>query len=667
MIPKISRGGRMGGLLAYLQGPGVENEHERPRLITGHDSVTGLGYDDDLSRGQAFAIAREIDAPRRAFRTPVTLPNYMRGPDGRTIIGAAGRPLLDPLQPKRDANVWHCSLSLHPTEGQLTDQQWAAIAQDFMDLMGFTTAGSGRSAARWAAIHHGPSARGNDHIHIAASAVREDGTKVDTYNDYNRAQNACQILEQRYDLQVVLGRHDHRTSRGWHRAELHAAAREAGIPRGKAKQTMREGTIEPASQHIERVVRASLAASENEQQFVETMRRQGMLLTRARDPETGEVRGWCVGAPPRGLGHHLSRPTLKGGGTYGHDLTLPRLRSNWSDTPQTRRDAEEQWRAAESDAVRVLAGDASVITDPAPLPEPLPSSATKLQINAGLAEMQQWANRLQSIPAENEAAFAAAARQAAGVMSALVLRYEATPGAAAAAHSAARLATALARYAQLPAHRDLRLPDWQRSSVSSMTTILLATRPDADPTLVYATMLQQIHRTVEAIARAAHATGNAHSARELHETSMRELDTIHNLDGPATAVLAPTHGAGDAARIAQIGRGAEAASEPLLAAATTSPTRPLHGDRNTFGRPLPQHVDLARFARLSHAAGTTVRRAFDADSGRLDDDFAPERRLDDPSTKGRHAQSETARDNMVAATAEPEIAHDYIREQDRER
>ncbi|WP_433574087.1 relaxase/mobilization nuclease domain-containing protein [Nocardia brasiliensis] len=667
MIPKISRGDRMSGLLAYLQGPGVENEHERPRLITGHEAVAGLGYDNVLSRQQALAIAREIDAPRRAFGTPVMMPNYMRGPDGRTVISAAGRPLVDPLQPERDANVWHCSLSLHPTEGQLPDHRWAAIAQDFMDLMGFTTAGSGRSAARWAAIHHGLSARGNDHIHIAASAVREDSTKVDTYNDYNRAQKACQILEQRYDLQVVLGRHDHRTSRGWHRAELHAAAREAGIPRGKAKQAMREGTIEPASQHIERVVRASLAASENEQQFVETMRRQGMLLTRARDPETGDVRGWCVGTPPPHPGHSRFRPTLKGGGTYGHDLTLPRLRSNWADTPQSRRDAENQWRAAESDTARVLAGDLSAITDPAPLPEPLPPSPTRLHINAGLAEMQQWANRFQSIPAANEAAFAAAARQAAGVMSALALRYETTPGAAAAAHSAARLSTALARYAQLPAHRDTGLPDWQRrNSVSSMTTILLATRPDADPTLVYATMLQQVHRTVEAIARAAHATGNAHSARELHESSMRELDTIHNLGGTATAVLAPVHGEHDAVQIAQIGRGADTASASLLAAAY-SPTPPLGSDRNNSGRPAPRRVDLTRFARLSHAADTTNRHATETDTDWLDDDFEPAPFPAGASTKNRDAQPDTSRDNTIASTPELEIAHDYSPGQGRER
>ena len=40
--------------------------------------------------------------------------------------------------------------------------------------MGFTEA-SGKAPIRWVAIHHGVSTNGNDHIHIAATMVREDG------------------------------------------------------------------------------------------------------------------------------------------------------------------------------------------------------------------------------------------------------------------------------------------------------------------------------------------------------------------------------------------------------------------------------------------------------------------------------------------------------------
>nr|WP_242703300.1 relaxase/mobilization nuclease domain-containing protein [Paenarthrobacter ureafaciens] len=80
-------------------------------------------------------------------------------------------------------HVWHCSLSLRAEEGDLTDQKWADIAQDFMDEMGFTET-SGRAPAQWVAIRHGHSKAGNDHIHIAASMVREDGTKWSSWRDF---------------------------------------------------------------------------------------------------------------------------------------------------------------------------------------------------------------------------------------------------------------------------------------------------------------------------------------------------------------------------------------------------------------------------------------------------------------------------------------------------
>lgn len=77
----------------------------------------------------------------------------------------------------KQADVWHCSLSLRAEEGALTDQQWGDIANDFVDAMGFTEA-SGKAECRWVAINHGTSENGNHHIHVAVSLVREDGTKA---------------------------------------------------------------------------------------------------------------------------------------------------------------------------------------------------------------------------------------------------------------------------------------------------------------------------------------------------------------------------------------------------------------------------------------------------------------------------------------------------------
>ncbi len=609
MIPKISRGARMSGLIAYLVsvGPDMDNEHEHPHIVAGHASVVGLGFSGDLSIAQGLAIAREIDAPRRAFGVEVSVPNYLRDSVGKTIIGSDGRPALNPLEPKREGNVWHCSLSLHSEEGQLPDEKWAAIAQEFMDLMEFSSHRSGRADARWVAIRHGLSARGNDHIHIAASAVREDGTKVNTYNDFARAQTACKVLEQRHGLRVVLGRHDGRTTRGYHRAQVYAAARAAGIARGEAKQAMRTSTIEPERDTVERVVRASLAASRSEAEFVRTLRSQGVLFRRSRDPETGEVRGWCVGLRPphRGGGGSRRRPPiLPSGGSIAADLTLPRLRNNWDDTPGDRADAQREWREAEDALARYLNGDEfAVPSRSGPLPAAVQRAAppSRRDINAAVAELERWANTFSSIPAQDTPAFAAAARQAAGVMSAWSLVYESKPGVM------ARAARTLSSYAQLPAHQDTRSPHWnRRNSASGWAVILLASRAHANPSLANLAVLHQIGRTVDAISRAAFAAGEVARARQLAALAAGELNEIHQRFASVGASSTATAQAPqDAARAAQAVFGESAVRREFELPAGDVPHR---GATTRRDRPR-QGVDPTRFGRMRRTTGPVTSSA----------------------------------------------------------
>jgi len=40
----------------------------------------------------------------------------------------------------KDAHVWHCSLSLRADEPELSDEQWAHIAEEFVAGMGFADA-----------------------------------------------------------------------------------------------------------------------------------------------------------------------------------------------------------------------------------------------------------------------------------------------------------------------------------------------------------------------------------------------------------------------------------------------------------------------------------------------------------------------------------------------
>jgi hypothetical protein len=102
----------------------------------------------------------------------------------------------------RPQHTWHVSLSLAAEEGGLSDERWATVAAQFAEHMGLTEA-PGRAGCRWVGLHHGPSKAGNDHIHLVASMVREDGTVWNARRDFVRAQAACRAIELRHGLRVV--------------------------------------------------------------------------------------------------------------------------------------------------------------------------------------------------------------------------------------------------------------------------------------------------------------------------------------------------------------------------------------------------------------------------------------------------------------------------------
>ena len=188
-MPNITRGGRMRGVVAYLVGPGKQNEHRSPHLVAGDPGLmSGWGQTALDRRGVAVEIADYLDHPRRTFGTKVTIP--VKGSDGHHHGD------------RRDAHVWHCSLSLQAAEGEISDEQWSAIAEEFASGMGF--AGSDTAPqCRWAAIRHGVSSGGNDHVHLVVSMVREDGSTARVNRDRPRAQKLAGELERKHGLAVL--------------------------------------------------------------------------------------------------------------------------------------------------------------------------------------------------------------------------------------------------------------------------------------------------------------------------------------------------------------------------------------------------------------------------------------------------------------------------------
>lgn len=491
MIAKIVRGEKMTGLLSYLQGPGRANEHTDPHLVAGDSAIVAWHDDNELSHEAAIEIARQIDQPRRVFGTEIKVPNYMRDANGVDVRDSHGKKLRDPIDPFRDANVWHCSLSLHADEGQLTDDQWGEIAREFMDEMGFSES-SGRSPARWVAVHHGRSSNGNDHIHIAASAVREDGTKVDLYRDWKRASEAVNMLERKHGLEVIESRNAKIGERGYHRAEKHRATR--------------EGSSELDRELLSRRVRACATASRDEAEFVRRLRGQGLIVRpRMASGRSDVVVGYKVAVRPK---DRAAAPVFYGGGHLAKDLTLPRLRHEWTDSPENSSAAVAEWNAARRGQKPVSPGrETKVVADPK-------------MLDRAARDITAWNKYLTSIPITDRAQWARAAGRTAGVFAAWSHQLEAKSG------PLAEASRQLARSAQVPAHQH-----WPKKagtmSAGGAALIVMQASPNLSHTVSYALLLRQLIKATEAIADAHRAAGDAHRAAELETFVRSRLEAVH--------------------------------------------------------------------------------------------------------------------------------------------
>jgi hypothetical protein len=98
VIPNITRGGNVRGVLSYLLGHGRREEHTSPHLVAGSAEAMWTVGGSVLEADDAAELARFLDEPRREFGEEVLIAE--RDKDGRVVGGRA-------------AHVWHCSLSLH--------------------------------------------------------------------------------------------------------------------------------------------------------------------------------------------------------------------------------------------------------------------------------------------------------------------------------------------------------------------------------------------------------------------------------------------------------------------------------------------------------------------------------------------------------------------------
>lgn len=481
MIPHVTKGRSMRGLIGYLYGAGRHNEHTDQHAVASSGALW-IEWGGQLNAEDARNLGKVLESDSRlrttreraAARTQAAeqggavalLERPEAGPgladeawDGVTDEGGIDRP-----------SVFHVSLSISADEGQLDDATWAQIANRFVNEMGFDGDSDRGRNCQWIAVRHGASTAGNDHVHIAVCLVRNDGTWASTHHDFKRAQVAARELEREFGLR-----------------QLHPGIPERGMPGytpGEQRRAAAAGQDVTERTRLGRIVRAVAHRVETEREFVLGLLNEGVRIRpRWADGGRTEVVGYSVKLRDGQL--------WLGGGKLGSDLTLPRLRERWEATDRQRAEALPVWQGRD----RAKGG----------FVETRRSQATWQSVAADLTVIN---NRLRAADPSSRSEWAAAAAEGAAVAAELAIR---TRGPL--SNQCGRLADRLAR----EAHQAPRVRYRNGSRIVHGVHLLLRSG-DKDATRGWYAVLRQLQHMAEAIARAQEARGQLNEVRRLRAT-----------------------------------------------------------------------------------------------------------------------------------------------------
>ena len=290
MIGRVYRGGRVGGLLRYLYGPGRHNEHENPHLVAAWD----LDTPDELATLEPVVLAGEGARAMRDFGRmtgSMELATALRAPSTSAAVVAK--------------QVWHCPLRVAPGDRALTDSEWAEVARDVMHRTGIARRDD-PDGCRWVAVRH------DEHsVHLVAVLARQDGRSVRTSNDFRRVREACLAAEKRYGLTATAPA-DRTAATHVTRAESEKARRTAGQEAVPERTWLRER------------VQLTAAWADSPASFLDGLRGSGVEVRERRDPR-GALTGYAVARPGSS-----EKPVFYGGGKLAPDLTLPKLQARWA-------------------------------------------------------------------------------------------------------------------------------------------------------------------------------------------------------------------------------------------------------------------------------------------------------------------------------------------------
>ncbi|MFG2703147.1 relaxase/mobilization nuclease domain-containing protein [Streptomyces sp. NPDC048386] len=281
MIPSVNNSGsRTIGLLNYLYATSQYEDHTDPHLVASFDGMSpDPGRDPNATLQD---LAQLLDQPVMA--------------------------LAEHARPAK--HVWHTSVRADPGDRILSDEEWGEIARRIVAATGLDP-GDGQSGCRWAAVRHA-----DDHIHIVATLVTEDGHRPDDYRSGARAQAEARLIEKELGLRQVAP------------GDGTAAQRPTSAERHKAERQGRERT---AREELRETVRRAVAGASSEEEFFDRLAAAGLLI-RKRAAPSGDLLGYKVALVDDR--NAQNEPVFYPGARLAPDLSLPRIRERWSaDTP----------------------------------------------------------------------------------------------------------------------------------------------------------------------------------------------------------------------------------------------------------------------------------------------------------------------------------------------
>ncbi|WP_326581770.1 relaxase/mobilization nuclease domain-containing protein [Streptomyces sp. NBC_00481] len=264
------------GLLAYLYGRGTHDEHFDPHIVAG------------------FAMLGMPDPGRDENATLTELGHYLDEPVSLRN-SEFGKPVTD--------HVWHCPVRAAPEDRYLSDAEWGEIAQRIVQAAGIAPTGDDLGC-RWIAVRHA-----DDHIHILATTVREDGRRPKLHDSGIRVGDACREIEKDYGLRR-LKKGDRTGARRPTQAEMHKAER--------------LGWEQPSPAWLQDHIRAAIPHSTNAEEFIAYLEASGIEVQVRRGP-SGDLLGYAAGRPGdlNEAGEQIYHP----GSKISPDLSLPKIKA----------------------------------------------------------------------------------------------------------------------------------------------------------------------------------------------------------------------------------------------------------------------------------------------------------------------------------------------------